>query len=184
MNRIVKEYIEKDMYRYYGKKTIKIIDKLKYTPEQKYIILLRKAQFEKNPIKKFLYKIRLKKRQSRTQIQIPIATKIGKGLYLGHLGTIVVNPKAIIGNNVNIATGVTIGQTNRGKNKGAPCIGNKVWIGTNSVIVGKITIGDNVLIAPNSYVNFDVPSNSIVIGNPGKIHYNEKACEGYINNVV
>ncbi len=48
------------------------------------------------------------------------------------------------------------------------------------MIVGKIKIGNNVLIAANSYVNFDVPDNSIVIGNPGKIIHRENATEGYI----
>lgn len=60
-------------------------------------------------------------------------------------------------------------------------IGNRVWIGTNAVIVGKITVGSNVLIAPNSYVNFDVPDNPIVIGNPAKIIYRKDVIEGYIN---
>lgn len=59
--------------------------------------------------------------------------------------------------------------------------GNKVWIGVNSTIVGNIKIGDNVLIAPNSFVNCNVPSNSIVIGNPCFIKHNDKATEGYIN---
>ncbi|WP_138272484.1 LbetaH domain-containing protein [Parabacteroides merdae] len=52
-------------------------------------------------------------------------------------------------------------------------LGNSVWIGPNAVIVEKINIGDNVLIAANSYVNFDVPSNSIVIGNPGRIFHQQ-----------
>ena len=90
-----------------------------------------------------------------------------------------------IGDDCNVAAGVTIGQENRGKRKGAPTIGNKVWIGTNAVVVGNVTIGDNVLIAPNVYVNFDVPSNSIVIGNPGKIIPNRHdATEGYCHNLV
>lgn len=76
------------------------------------------------------------------------------------------------------------GQENRGKRKGTPRIGNDVWIGTNAVIVGKIEIGNNVLIAPNSYVNFDVPNNSIVIGNPGKIIPSINACESYIENKI
>ena len=50
------------------------------------------------------------------------------------------------------------------------------------MIVGKIKIGNNVLIAHNAYVNIDVPNNSIVIGNPAAIHYKENATEGYINN--
>ena len=57
-------------------------------------------------------------------------------------------------------------------------------MGTNSVIVGRITIGNNVLIAPNTFVNFDVPNNSIVIGNPAKIISKEKATEGYINKKI
>ena len=89
-----------------------------------------------------------------------------------------------MGKNINLSTGVTIGQENRGKRKGAPTIGNKVWIGPNAVIVGKITIGDDVLIAPLTYVNFDVPSHSIVIGNPGKIIHRDNATEEYINRTV
>lgn len=54
------------------------------------------------------------------------------------------------------------------------------FIGINSVIVGNVQIGDDVLIAPNSYVNFDVPDHSVVIGNPGIIHHKENATENYI----
>ena len=88
------------------------------------------------------------------------------------------------GKNVNIATGCTIGVENRGIRKGCPKIGNCVWIGSNSVIVGNISIGDDVLIAPLTFVNFDVPSHSIVIGNPARIIYRENATDGYINNVI
>ena len=98
--------------------------------------------------------------------------------------SIAINPKAKLGKNINIAQGVTIGQENRGKREGVPTIGNEVWIGTNAVIVGNITIGDDVLIAPLSFVNFDVPSHSIVIGNPAKIIHRDNATEGYINNKV
>ena len=51
-------------------------------------------------------------------------------------------------------------------------------------MVGKIEIGNDVLIAPNTYVNFNVPSHSIVIGSPGVINPNEKATEGYVNFCV
>lgn len=111
-----------------------------------------------------------------------IGGKIGPGLYIGHFGTIIVNEAAIIGRNCNISPGVTIGVTRRGSKMGTPVIGNEVWIGTNAIIVGRIFIGNNVLIAPGSYVNFDVPDNSIVIGNPGIIKNSLKATEGYINN--
>lgn len=85
---------------------------------------------------------------------------------------------------MNIATGVTIGKTNRGNSKGTPTIGNHVWIGTNAVIVGNITVGDDVLIAPNAYVNVDVPAHSVVVGNPAVIHAKENATEAYINRTV
>lgn len=77
-----------------------------------------------------------------------------------------------------------IGQENRGKRKGTPIIGNEVWIGANAVIVGNVKIGNDVLIAPLSYVNFDVPDHSIVVGNPAKIISKEFATKDYINNKI
>lgn len=103
------------------------------------------------------------------------------GLYIGHPYCITINPHTVIGKNVNIHKGVTIGQENRGKRKGAPTIGDEVWIGVNATIVGNITIGNDVLIAPNTYVNSDIPSHSIVYGNPCLIKYRENATLGYIN---
>lgn len=91
-----------------------------------------------------------------------------------------INPKAKIGEKVTILNGVLIGQQNRGRKQGCPTIGNKVWIGTNSIVVGAIHIGNNVLIAPGAYVNFDVPDNSIVLGNPGTIISKQDATDSYI----
>lgn len=70
------------------------------------------------------------------------------------------------------------------RKSGVPEIGDDVWIGTNAVIVGGVKIGNNVLIAPNTYVNQDVESDSIAVGNPMTIIKNEKATEGYLNNKV
>ena len=111
----------------------------------------------------------------------PANVKIGPGLYIGHPYCITINSNAVLGSNINISKGVTIGQENRGKRKGVPTIGNNVWIGVNSTIVGAIHIGNDVLIAPNSLVNCDVPDHSIVIGNPCFIKHREHATEGYIN---
>ncbi len=111
-------------------------------------------------------------------------SNIGVGLYLGHAYGINVNPQATIGSNCSLHKGCTIGQENRGDRKGAPTLGDKVWIGINATVVGKITIGDDVLIAPNAYVNRDVPSHSIVIGNPAQIVPCANATESYITNIV
>ena len=133
---------------------------------------------------KIFYMLKLMHMSNRTKIQIPARTSIGEGLYIGHLGRIIINPDAVLGKNINIATGVTIGMENRGKRKGAPKISDNCWIGTNAVIVGNINIGSDVLIAPLTYVNFDVPDHSIVIGNPGKIITKENATADYVCNCV
>jgi serine O-acetyltransferase len=120
----------------------------------------------KKSILGIFWRVILRHYQIKYGFQIYPETQIGEGFYLGHWGAVVINPKTKIGKNCNIAQGVTIAQSNRGKNIGAPEIGNEVWIGPNAVIVGNIKIGNNVLIAPNAYVNIDIPDNAIVIGNP------------------
>ena len=148
-----------------------------------YQFFYRMAQKYPNPIKIFC-KIMLRITSFLYCVELSANTEIGKGLYIGHPYGITINPNAILGNNINLHKGVTIGQENRGKRKGVPIIGNCVWIGINSTIVGKITIGDDVLIAPNTYVNIDIPSHSIAFGNPCIIKSRENATEGYINNKV
>lgn len=178
-------YILSDAERYIGNKNIKYILRLKlrYThPSFNYICTYRKANyyFSNKSLLRYFYMIKLRRLSIKYGYQINIRTKIKGGLFLGHRGSVVINGDTVIGEKCNIAQGVTIGQENRGKRKGAPIIGDRVWIGANSIIVGRVNIGNNVLIAPNSFINFDVPSNSIVIGNPAKIISNENATEGYI----
>lgn len=149
-------------------------------------VIYRKAHFYSkcsgflNAIRAFYWRYRLNKVSRKYLFQIPYPVTIGYGFNFVHFGRIIVAPDVKIGNNCNVFTGVTIGSTARGPKKGVPTIGNNVWIGPNAVIVGGVTIEDNVLIAANSYVNFDVPANSIVIGNPGKIIAKKNATEGYI----
>ncbi|MCR4650565.1 MAG: serine acetyltransferase [Lachnospiraceae bacterium] len=161
------------------------INRVNVPLQLKYIITWRKASaYDPKSIMGILLRLKLRRLSVKSGIQIPTATQIGAGLYIGHFGTIIINPNVKMGSNINIASGVTIGKTNRGEKAGTPVIGSRVWIGTNAVIVGGITIGDDVLIAPNAYVNTDVPSHSVVIGNPAVIHHRENATEGYINNIV
>ena len=138
----------------------------------------------KNKLAFRFFNIGLDRKTIKYQFKIPYETKIGKGLYIAHFGRIIIHPKSVIGHNVNISTGVVIGTQFRGARKGSPNIGNYVWIGANAIIVGNIRIGNNVLIAPGAYVNFDVPDNSIVIGNPGLIRRSPGATLGYINNTI
>ncbi len=175
---------KKDLYRYYGREKETLNQRMFRPRELEFIRTFRKANSARSLLTRKYWGGKLRKMSAKTMIQIPRETKIGEGFYIGHAGPVIINPAAVIGRNVNIASGVTIGQENRGKRKGAPTIGDNVWIGTNAVIVGNITVGNDVLIAPLSYVNFDVPDHSVVVGNPAKIIEKENATEGYINRMV
>ncbi|MDO4763144.1 MAG: serine acetyltransferase [Flavobacteriaceae bacterium] len=182
----MKTTLQKDFYRESGKwlTHFQMLKKC-FSPNLHFIYVLRNCQrYQKTPILGVIWRLILRHYQIKYGFQIYPETAIGEGFYLGHWGAVVINPKAKIGKNCNIAQGVTIGQANRGKNVGIPEIGDEVWIGANAVIVGNVNIGNNVLIAPNAYVNTDVPPNSLVMGNPAQIIPNEKATEGYINNKI
>ena len=174
----------KDLYRYYGEEGETLPKRLLRPVELKYIALYRRANGCKFKPLKMYYTLKLKLMSNKTYIQIPARTKIGEGFYIGHSGRVIIHPEAELGNNVNVGTGVTIGYENRGERKGAPKVSDKCWIGANSVVVGNITIGEDVMIAPLTFVNFDVPPHSIVIGNPAKIIHKENATEGYVCNKV
>ena len=117
-------------------------------------------------------------------LEISRQARIGEGLYLGHPYNITVAEGAVLGKNVNLHKGCTIGRENRGERVGVPTIGNCVSIGINATIVGSVHIGNDVLIAPNAYINFDVPDHSVVVGNPGIIHHRENATERYVGWLV
>lgn len=161
------------------------LDKKRYTGAMpKFQKLYRKTQETKFYPLKLFYKILFKRARNKNHIELSDRAQIGAGLYIGHPYGITINEKVVIGENVNIHKGVTIGQENRGTRKGTPIIDNYVWIGINATIVGAVHIGKDVLIAPNSYVNCDVPDHSIVIGNPCVIHPCDHATKDYINHTV
>ncbi|MHA8095458.1 serine O-acetyltransferase [Aquirufa lenticrescens] len=183
---IIGKNIQKDLFRYKGESSYLAFLKLFFsTPSFRFLVFFRLASKKKRfSLGWFIYNVFLKLISHKFGFQIPSTTNIGDGFYIGHFGVVVINDKSIIGKNCNIAHNVTIGQISTGIKAGCPCIGNSVWIGAGAVIVGKIFIGDDVLIAPNSFVNFDVPSNSLVIGNPGKIIHKINPTEGYILNHI
>ena len=150
----------------------------------RFLRFFRKAQMSKSHFGRKFYKKLFEISAKKKGIEFSVDNEIGYGLYVGHPYGITINAKAVIGNNVNIHKGVTIGQENRGKRKGTPHIGSKVWIGVNSTIVGNIVVGNDVLIAPNTYINCDIPDHSIVFGNPCIIKHVENATKEYINHTV
>jgi serine O-acetyltransferase len=179
----MRKYSKPDLYRYYKDVSYKTFLKAWFIPGYRYTFFYRIAQAKgKKSIAGSIAWLLLRKYSFKYGIQIPYVTNIGAGFYIGHFGNIVVNAKARIGNNCNISQGVTIGGAYRGKLEGVPVIGDDVWIGANAIVVGNIQIGNDVLIAPGAYVNFNVPDHSIVMGNPGTFREKDNATEGYINN--
>jgi serine O-acetyltransferase len=104
-----------------------------------------------------------------TGISIPASARIGESFYIGHFGGIIIHPDAVIGSNCNISQGVTIGISGTNDNRGVPVISDNVYFGANAVVVGKITIGNNVLIGANSLVKSSLPDHAVALGVPAEI---------------
>mgnify|MGYP000262307694 CR=1 FL=1 len=104
-----------------------------------------------------------------TGIEIHPAVKIGKNLFIDHGMGIVIGETTIIGDNVSIYQGVTLGGTEWEKKKRHPTINDNVVIGAGAKVLGPILVGKNSKIGANSVVTKNVPSNSTVIGIPARV---------------
>ena len=104
-----------------------------------------------------------------TGIEIHPGASIGKGLFIDHGCGVVIGETTIIGDDVKMFHGVTLGGTGKEKGKRHPTIGNNVEIGAGAKILGDIHIGDNVRIGANAVVLKDVPKDHIAVGVPARI---------------
>jgi serine O-acetyltransferase len=150
----------------------------------KYIFWMRTCRYLfQKPIyvRPFYYMARiiLEHYEYKYGVSIPFLTDIGSGLYIGHVGGIVVNVTAKIGKNCYLAQGITVGQSSRGDHMGNPVIGDNVYIGAGAKVIGNIRVGDNVAIGANAVVTKDVPDSAVVVGIPAKV-ISYKGSEGYI----
>src|ERR1044071_1475325 len=104
-----------------------------------------------------------------TGISIPAGCSIGAGLYIGHFGGIFVDSDCRIGRNCNLSQGVTIGKGGRGSLQGVPVVGDRVHVGANALLLGKITIGNDAVIGPGAVVMSSVPERGVAMGNPARV---------------
>ena len=105
----------------------------------------------------------------KTGIEIHPGAKIGKGFFIDHGNGVIIGETAVIGDNVTLYQGVTLGGTGKEHGKRHPTIGNNVMISAGAKVLGSFTIGDNSKIGAGSVVLSEVPPNSTVVGVPGRV---------------
>ncbi len=102
-------------------------------------------------------------------ISIGSTAIIGRRLCIEHHGCIVIHGASVIGDDCLIRHGVTLGNTGFDDPFGAPRLGNRVQIGAGAKILGRVTVGDDVIIGANAVVIRDVPANAVVGGVPARV---------------
>lgn len=122
----------------------------------------KRAHWYWNHHLKFLAEVLMVIGKRQTGIEIHPAAKIGKNLFIDHGSGVVIGETAIIGNNVTIYHGVTLGSISTKKEPRHPIIGDNVLIGAGTCILGRITIGNNSKIGVNLTIRKDIPENTIV----------------------
>ena len=105
----------------------------------------------------------------KTGIEIHPGAQIGKGFFIDHGNGVIIGETTIIGNNVTLYQGVTLGGTGKEHGKRHPTIGNNVMISAGAKVLGSFKIGDNSKIGAGSVVLSEVPPNSTVVGVPGRV---------------
>ena len=105
----------------------------------------------------------------KTGIEIHPGAQIGKGFFIDHGNGVIIGETTIIGDNVTLYQGVTLGGNGKEHGKRHPTIGNNVMISAGAKVLGSFTIGDNSKIGAGSVVLSEVPPNSTVVGVPGRV---------------
>jgi serine O-acetyltransferase len=106
-----------------------------------------------------------------TGVDIHPAAQIGRRLFIDHATGVVIGETAVVGNDVTLYQGVTLGGTGKGHGKRHPTIRDNVFIGNNANVLGNICVGENSRVGAGSVVLNDVPPNSTVVGVPAHIVY-------------
>ncbi|MBR1931279.1 MAG: serine O-acetyltransferase [Lachnospiraceae bacterium] len=105
----------------------------------------------------------------KTNIEIHPGAQIGKGFFIDHGHGVVIGETAIVGDNVTLYQGVTLGGTGKEQGKRHPTVGNNVMISAGAKVLGSFSIGDNSKIGAGSVVLSPVPAGSTVVGVPGRV---------------
>lgn len=117
----------------------------------------------------FLARLISQKAARKTGIEIHPGATIGEGFFIDHGNGVIIGETTIIGDNVTIYQGVTLGGTGKESGKRHPTIGDNVMISAGAKVIGSFTVGENSKIGAGSVVLSEVPPNSTVVGVPGRV---------------
>jgi len=168
----LKKFLKKESLCYGTKYIIKAYMK---DPRFRVNFWLRVGQYLNNKYSNYFIKhLILRIIKNRLQLLYGFDTtfnvKIGIGLRIVHLGCIVIHGNAVIGSNCTIQNSVSIGQGERHDPTSIPKLGDNIFIGVGAKLIGSITIEDNCIIGAMTLVNKSFPSNSTIIGIPGRLN--------------
>jgi len=175
-----------DLYRYGPAGPREFVRALVAEPGYRYTFVMRLVAYARSrddlPHRVLALAARLYLRRLRFLfgVDLPASTEVGSGLYMNHPTGIVVHSEAVIGRDCNLSQDVTLGESNRGANKGFPTVGDGVYIGPGAKIVGAVHVGDDSAIGANCVVTKDVPPHSVVVGVPGRV-ISQDGAAGYVN---
>lgn len=121
----------------------------------------------------------------RTGIEIHPGAEIGENFFIDHGNGVIIGETAVVGNNVTLYQGVTLGGTGKEHGKRHPTIGDNVMISAGAKIIGSFKVGENSKIGAGSVVIEEVPPNCTVVGVPGRVvkHNNQKPVREELNQV-
>ena len=159
----------KDCQQWSGRKKVGSIWILKHWilfPAFKIIAIKRMAEDAKTPLWRNWLRYRMLRMSNKYMISLPIEIAVGGGIMFPHGGPIVINSYAKLGEYVIIHPNVLIGGN---EGQGAPSIGSRGFIGNGAKIIGDIKVEDDVFIAPGSVVVKNIPTGSVVVGNPSRV---------------
>ncbi len=169
------ETIRADLFRYTGRTDRRSMRKcrrqsagFRFTYYMRMCAYTRERTLLKYTLYPF-YKLRKNRAGGKVGAEIFELTPIGKGLHIAHSGCIVVHTDAVLGENVSLSQGVTIGQTIRDGKPQLPVIGNNVYLAPGAKVIGGVRVGNDVAVGANAVVTHDVPDGAVVAGVPARV---------------
>ncbi len=171
----LRECIRADLYRYTGRTDRAALRRCRRASAGfRMTYYMRLCSYTRHrPLQKMIlfpiYKLRMRRAGEKVGAEMHEDMQIGKGLHIAHSGCIVLHRDAVLGENVSISHGVTVGQTLKDGKAFVPVIGSNVYIAPGAKVIGGIRVGDNVAIGANAVVTRDVPSGAVVAGCPARV---------------